>query len=64
MTIHAAHPTTTDDERDAWQLHESGLSWAQVGREIGCTESDARAFADAYKQRTDAAADQAQISLF
>ncbi|WP_370185898.1 hypothetical protein [Rhodococcus wratislaviensis] len=63
MTLHAADPTT-DDERDAWHLHESGLSWAQVGREIGCTESAARAFAAAYQQRTDAAADEAQISLF
>ncbi|PQP14035.1 hypothetical protein [Rhodococcus opacus] len=63
MTIHGAYPTT-DDERDAWQLHESGLAWAQVGREIGCTESAARAFAAAYQQRTDAAADEAQISLF
>ncbi|QHE73080.1 hypothetical protein [Rhodococcus sp. WAY2] len=61
MTIHAANPTH-DDEYDAWQLHESGLPWAQVGREIGCTESAARAFA--YQQRTDAAAHEAQISMF
>ncbi|UOT08491.1 hypothetical protein MPY17_39530 (plasmid) [Rhodococcus opacus] len=63
MTLHAANPTT-DDERDAWHLNQSGLSWAQVGREIGCSESAARAFAVAYQQRTDAAADEAQISLF
>ncbi|AHK35342.1 hypothetical protein OPAG_08141 [Rhodococcus opacus PD630] len=63
MTLHAANPTT-DDERDAWQLHQRGMSWAQVGREIGCTEAAARAFAAAYQQRTDAAADEAQISLF
>ncbi|ABG94982.1 hypothetical protein RHA1_ro03179 [Rhodococcus jostii RHA1] len=63
MTIHAAHPTT-DDERDAWQLHESGLSWSQVGREIGCTESAARAFAAAYQQRTDTDAARNQIGLF
>ncbi|ABG94967.1 hypothetical protein RHA1_ro03164 [Rhodococcus jostii RHA1] len=63
MNIHAAH-LTTDDEHDAWQLRESGLSWAQVGHEIGCTESTARAFAAAYQQRTDAAANKAQISLF
>ena len=58
------HHVHTDDERDAFQLHESGLTWAQVGREIGCTESVARAFAAAYQQRTDAAADEDQISLF
>ncbi|WP_124393141.1 hypothetical protein [Rhodococcus wratislaviensis] len=58
------HHVHTDDERDAFQLHESGLSWPQVGREIGCSESAARAFATAYQQRTDTAAAESQISLF
>lgn len=63
MTIHA-NSIHTDDERDAWNLHEDGLSWIQVGREIGCTESAARAFAAAYQQRTDAAANEHQGALF
>lgn len=63
MTIHA-NSIHTDDERDAWNLHEAGLSWTQIGREIGCTESAARAFAAAYQQRTDAAANENQGALF
>lgn len=58
------HHIHTDDERDAYQLHQSGLSWAQVGREIGCTEATAQAFAAAYQQRTDTAAAETQITLF
>ncbi|KAF0957382.1 hypothetical protein [Rhodococcus sp. T7] len=63
MTIHTT-PPATDDERDAWQLHEDGLSWMQVGHEIGCTESAARAFAAAYRHRTDVNAARNQIGLF
>ncbi|WP_213575669.1 hypothetical protein [Rhodococcus sp. USK13] len=60
------HPdlSSTDDERDAFHLHNSGLTWAQIASEIGCTEGTAQAFATAYRQRTDAAAAQSQITLF
>ena len=58
------HHVHTDDERDAFQLHDSGLTWTQIAHEIGCTEGAAKAFAAAYQQRTDTAADEAQISLF
>lgn len=61
MTIY--HGVQIDDERDAFQLHESGLSWGQIAQEIGCTEG-AQAFAAAYQQRTDAASAQSQIVLF
>lgn len=62
MTIH--HGVQINDERDAFQLHESGLSWGQIAQEIGCTEGTAQAFAAAYQQRTDAASAQLQIALF
>ncbi|QSE87909.1 hypothetical protein JWS13_04155 (plasmid) [Rhodococcus pseudokoreensis] len=58
------HHVHTDDERDAFQLHESGLTWTQIAHEIGCTEATAQAFAAAYQQRTDTAAAETQISLF
>ncbi|KAF0957357.1 hypothetical protein [Rhodococcus sp. T7] len=58
------HHVHTDDERDAFQLHESGLTWAQVAHEIGCTEGAAQSFAAAYQHRTDTAAAESQISLF
>ncbi|MEU2004683.1 hypothetical protein ACH47B_27145 [Rhodococcus sp. NPDC019627] len=62
MSIHP--DLCTDDERDAFQLHNSGLTWTQVARELGCTEGTAQAFAAAYQQRTDDAAAQSQITLF
>ncbi|QHE73060.1 hypothetical protein [Rhodococcus sp. WAY2] len=62
MSIHPE--LCTDDERDAFQLHNSGLTWTQVARELGCTEGTAQAFATAYQQRTDDAAAQSQITLF
>lgn len=53
-----------DHERDAWNLEQSGLTWTQIARELGCTEGAAEAFATAYRHRTDAAAAENQISLF
>ncbi|MCQ4119588.1 hypothetical protein [Rhodococcus tibetensis] len=53
----------TDDEHDAWELHQSGLTWTEVGREMGCTAGTAQAFATAYQKRTDDAAIQAQNTL-
>jgi hypothetical protein len=62
VSIHPdLHP---DDERDAWELRTSGLTWTQVGREMGCTAGTAQAFAAAYQQRTDTAAAQSQMALF
>lgn len=42
-------PDARQGHQDGWQLRNAGLTWAQVAREIGCTEGDA-----AYQQRTDA----------
>ncbi|WP_072713677.1 hypothetical protein [Rhodococcus rhodnii] len=53
-----------DDLRVAFELHEQGLGWAQIGRELGCTAPLARLAADAYRRRTDAAAAADQYSLF
>ncbi|MFC9553626.1 hypothetical protein ACFTWF_22490 [Rhodococcus sp. NPDC056960] len=63
MTLHV-NDIHTDDERDAWRLHEDGHSWTQVARELGCTEGAARALAASYRQRTDAAANENQEALF
>ena len=54
-----------DDARDAWQLHhEDGLTWSRVAKEMGYSEGAVRKLADAYLQRTDAAAAEHQIALF
>lgn len=53
-----------DDEHDAWQMHQNGSSWEDIGIEMGCTEAAARSFAAGYEQRTDNAAKSAQNTLF
>ncbi|MDV7246214.1 MULTISPECIES: hypothetical protein [Rhodococcus] len=62
MSIHP--DLRTDDERDAWELRNSGLTWTQVGREMGCSPTTAQSLATAYERRTDNAAAEAQNTLF
>ena len=55
---------TTDDERDAWQMHSDGASWDQIGIEMGCSSTTAQTLAAEYERRTDTAAQNAHDTLF
>lgn len=54
----------TADDKLAWQLRRDGLGWDEIGRELDCLPAVARARAEEYERRTDAAAAEAQIELF
>lgn len=53
-----------DDDFDAWRMHQDGASWSEIAHEMGCTSAAAQAFAAAYEQRTDDAAQLEQNTLF
>ncbi|MFC9556003.1 hypothetical protein ACFTWF_34865 [Rhodococcus sp. NPDC056960] len=54
----------TDDQKDAYTLGQQGLTWAEVGRELGINAEVAQSFAAAYERRTDCAAAEGQAALF
>lgn len=54
----------TADDKLAWQLRRDGLGWDEIGRELDCLPAVARARAEEYERRTDAAAAESQIALF
>ncbi|SEB29400.1 hypothetical protein SAMN04490239_0086 [Rhodococcus koreensis] len=53
-----------DDQKDAYTLQQQGLTWAEIGRELGTNAEVARSFAAAYERRTDRAAAEEQAALF
>ncbi|NKR30028.1 hypothetical protein GS966_25645 [Rhodococcus hoagii] len=53
-----------DDDKLAWQLRCDGLGWDEIARELDCLPAVARARAEEYVRRTDAAAADSQIELF
>ncbi len=48
----------------AWQMHHDGHSWSEIGRELGCDATVARAMADRYRRHLDSDAHAAQFPLF
>ncbi|WP_458683447.1 hypothetical protein [Prescottella equi] len=54
----------TNDDKLAWELRRDGLGWDEIARELDCLPAVAKARAEEYERRTDAAAAEAQIELF
>lgn len=53
-----------DDDKLAWELRCDGLGWDEIARELECLPAVAKARAEEYERRTDAAAAETQIELF
>ncbi|NKR30098.1 hypothetical protein GS504_02595 [Rhodococcus hoagii] len=52
------------DDKLAWELRRDGLGWVEIARELDCLPAVAKARAEEYERRTDAAAAETQIELF
>ncbi|WP_072691388.1 hypothetical protein [Rhodococcus marinonascens] len=52
------------DEKLSWQLHRDGFGWEEIAHQLDCLPAVARAWADRYERRTDAAGAGAQFLLF
>ncbi|NKR65289.1 hypothetical protein GS491_26575 [Rhodococcus hoagii] len=56
--------TDQDLHRQAWELGQWGLSWAEVGEEMGLAESIVEEMASRHSRAADADAASTQFELF
>lgn len=56
--------TDRDLHRQAWELGQRGLSWTEVGEEMGLAESIVEEMAARHSRSVDADAASAQLELF